>query len=497
MSTNNYSRRDFIKNTAMVGAGFTIVPSLAVSGLGHTAPSDKLNIVGIGVGGKGHANLLAMSNENVIGLCDVDWKYSAGCFDSFPMAKKYYDWRKMFDELGDSIDGVMVATADHTHAIVAATAISMGKHVYCQKPLTHSVYESRLLTRLAAKHRVATQMGNQGNSGDGVRELCEWIWNGEIGEINEVHTWTNRPIWPQGLMRPTENMTPADTLNWDLFIGPAAMRPYNEIYTPWNWRGWWDFGTGAFGDMACHVMDPVYQALKLGYPDTIDGSSTLLNIESAPHAEKVKFRFPARKDLDKVKMPEADVYWYDGGLFPDRPENMEDGEKFLNDGMGGCMFIGSRDTLMCDTGGFNPRLLSGRKPEVKPYLRRIPKAIGYVDGPHEQEWTRACKETPESRVEGTANFAYAGPFNEMVLLGVLAVRLQGLNKTLKWDAENMKFTNISDNETFRVVTSDDFKVVEGHPHFETKYATLNALEVANEYIRHTYRDGWRLPDMPT
>ena len=496
MESIDHSRRNFIKKSAMATAGFTIVPSLVVSGLGHIAPSDKMNIVGIGVGGKGHANLLAMKKENIIGLCDVDWKYSQPCFDSFPKAKKFWDWREMFNELGDSIDGVMVATADHTHAIVASTAITMGKHVYCQKPLTHSVYESRLLTKLAAKHRVATQMGNQGNSGDGVRELCEWVWNGEIGEIKEVHTWTNRPIWPQGLMRPTEVMATPNKLNWDLFIGTAPERPYNEIYTPWNWRGWWDFGTGAFGDMACHVMDPAYQALKLGYPDTIEGSSTLLNTESAPQAEKVKFHFPARPKMDNVAMPDVDVYWYDGGLFPDRPANMPDGEKFLNDGMGGCMFIGSKDTLMCDTGGFNPRLLSGRKPKVKPYLRRIPKALGYVDGPHEQEWIRACKENPDSREESSANFSYAGPFNEMVLLGVLAVRLQSLNKTLKWDAENMKFTNISESDKLRVVTSDDFKVVDGHPHFETKYVTLNALETATEYIRHTYRGGQKLPAMP-
>ena len=281
------SRREFLKKATITSAGLSILPSVVVSGLGHKAPSDKLNIVGIGVGGKGHPNLMAMNSENIIGLCDVDWKYAKQCFNDFSKAKRYYDWRKMFDELGKSIDGVMVATSDQTHAIIAATALTMGKHVYCQKPLTHSIYESRLLTNLAAKHKVATQMGNQGNSGDGVRQVCEWIWNGEIGEIKEVHSWTNRPIWPQGLQRPAEKMTPPDTLNWDLFIGPAPERPYNEIYTPWNWRGWWDFGTGAFGDMACHILDPVYHALRLKYPDSVSGSSTLLNTESAPQAEKV------------------------------------------------------------------------------------------------------------------------------------------------------------------------------------------------------------------
>ena len=391
----------------------------------------------------------------------------------------------------------MVATADHTHAMIAATALTMDKHVYCQKPLTHSIYESRLLTKLAEKHKVATQMGNQGNSGHGVRQVCEWIWNGEIGEIREAHAWTNRPIWPQGLQRPKDVMTPPDKLNWDLFIASAPMRPYNEIYTPWNWRGWWDFGTGAFGDMACHILDPVYQALKLGYPEAISGSSTLLNTESAPQAEKVVFAFPEREKFDKQKMPEVELHWYDGGLMPDRPGLVPDDVSLMNDGMGGCLFVGSKDTLICDTGGFNPKLISGRIPDVNPYLRRIEGAIGYVDGPHEQDWIRACKESPENRIEGTANFAYAGPFNETVLLGVLAIRLQGLSKTLKWDGENMKITNISSNEELKVVDVDEFKVVDGHPHFNTQYITLNALEAANEYIKHNYREGWSLPEMPT
>ena len=496
MNVIRSSRRKFVKQAAAVAAGFTIVPSFTVSGLGHKAPSDKMNIVGVGIGGKGHPNLVAMNTENIIGLCDVDWKYAKRCFDEFPEAKQYYDWRKMFDELGDSMDGVMVATADHTHATVASHAMVMGKHVYCQKPLTHSIYESRLLTKLAGKYKVATQMGNQGNSGDGVNQVCEWIWKGEIGEIREVHAWTNRPIWPQGLQRPAGQMNVPETLNWDLFIGPAPMRPYHEIYTPWNWRGWWDFGTGAFGDMACHILDPVYRALNLAFPDSISGSSTLLNTESAPQAEKVKFSFPARSRKGKVKMPAVDVYWYDGGLLPDRPKGLNDGESLLSDTMGGCLFVGTKDTLLCDTGGFHPRLLYGRVPDVEPYLRRIPGAIGYVDGPHEQDWIRACKESPENRLEGNSNFAYSGPFNEMVLLGVLAIRLQGLNKTLQWDAEAMEFTNISANEGFKVVTTDEFKVIDGHPHFNTEYTSLNAVEMAKEYIRHSYREGWGLPDMP-
>lgn len=393
------SRRDFIKNTAAATAGISIIPNFAVAGLGYKAPSDKLNIVGVGVGGKGHPNLLGMNTENIIGLCDVDWRYSERCFNEFPKAKRYWDWRKMFDELGDSVDGVMVATADHTHAIVAATALTMDKHVYCQKPLTHSIYESRLLTKLAEKHKVATQMGNQGNSGHGVREVCEWIWNDEIGEIKEVHAWTDRPIWPQGLERPVQAMTTPDTLDWDKFIGPAPMRPFHEVYTPWNWRGWWDFGTGAFGDMACHVLDPVYQSLKLGYPEKVKGSSTAINTESPPQAETVEFVFPARDKYKKVDMPRVKVYWYDGGLLPNVSDLVPEGENLMEDGLGGCLFVGTKDTLICGCGGFNARLGSGRRPKVSPYLRRIEGAVGYVDGPHEQDWIRACKESPENRIE--------------------------------------------------------------------------------------------------
>ncbi|MFH6602804.1 Gfo/Idh/MocA family protein [Maribacter algicola] len=491
------SRRKFIKKTTAAGICISIVPSHVISGLGHKPPSDTLNIVGVGVGGKGFNNLNAMDTENIIGLCDIDWNYGQKCFDAFPKAKKYYDWRKMFDELGDSMDAVMVATADHTHAAISATALTMDKHVYCQKPLTHSVYESRLLTKLAERYNGATQMGNQGNSGDGVRQLCEWVWNGEIGEVVEAHAWTDRPIWPQGLERPKTAMEIPKNFDWDLFIGPAPMCPYHEIYTPWNWRGFWDFGTGAFGDMACHVMDPIYRALKLKYPEAISGSSTTVNTESAPNAEKVRFDFPEREALEKVKMPPVKVHWYDGGFLPDRPDLLDDGVPMIRDGLGGCLLVGTKDTLICDCGGFNPRLLSGRLPEVAPYLKRIPGAVGYIDGPHEQDWIRACKESPENRTNGSASFDYSGPFNEMVLLGVLAIRLQGLNKTLKWDGENMKFTNIGANETMQVVEKFGFEMVNGSPTWNVERKEFNALESATEFICHTYQNGWSLPEMPS
>ena len=232
-NSKNLTRRSFIGRTGAVAAGLTIVPGSVISGMGHMSPNDKLNIAVVGVGGMGNSNMRAVAGtENIVALCDVDWGYSKKIFDANPNAKHYWDWRKMYDEMGKSIDAVIVATADHTHAIIAATAMEMGKHAYVQKPLTHSVYESRLLTKLAAKNKVATSMGNQGSSGEGVNLTVEWLQAGEIGEVTKVEAFTDRPIWPQGLNRPAKGEWVPDTLNWDLFIGPAQMRPYHSIYTP-------------------------------------------------------------------------------------------------------------------------------------------------------------------------------------------------------------------------------------------------------------------------
>jgi len=489
---NSISRRSFIGKTSAVAAGLTIVPSSVVSGLGHTAPSDKLNVAGIGIGGMGNHNLKELAKtENIVAVCDVDWGYSKGAFANYPNAKKYWDFRKMYDEMGKSIDAVVIATADHTHAITAANAIDMGKHVYLQKPLTHTVYESRLLTKLAAKNKVATQMGNQGSSGEGVNKVIEWLKNGEIGEVTRVEAFTDRPIWPQGLNRPTEVMPVPDTLNWDLFIGPAKVRPYNSIYTPWNWRGWWDFGTGALGDMACHILHPVFAGLKLTYPTRVQGSSTLLLTDCAPNAQMVKLVYPKREKRSdyKIALPEVEVTWYDGGLEPMKPEGWPAG-KNMNDDGGGVIFHGTKDKLICGCYGKDPWLLSGRVPES-------PKTERRVEGTHEADWARACKEDPGSRVATKSDFAEAGPFNEMVVMGVMAVRLQALNKELEWDGEKMQFTNISDDETLKIVTEDKFSITDGHPTFKTVYTDpLNAKEFANEMIKHTYRDGWSLPDMP-
>jgi hypothetical protein len=493
--SKNITRRKFIGTTGALAAGLTILPSSVIGGCARISPSDKLNIAVVGIGGMGNSNLKAVRDtENIVALCDVDWGYSKHVFDENPTAKQYYDWRKMYDEMGKSIDAVIVATADHSHCIVASTAMTMGKHVYVQKPLTHSVYESRLLTKLAKKHKVATQMGNQGSSGEGVNLTVEWIQNGEIGEITKVEAFTDRPIWPQGLNRPSKEEPIPETLKWDLFIGPAPTRPYNSIYHPWNWRGWWDFGTGALGDMACHIMHPIFKSLKLKYPVKVQGSSTLLLTDCAPHAQMVKLTYPERvaPEGSKIQYPQVEVTWYDGGIQPPKPAGWPAG-KDMNDDGGGVIFHGTKDTLICGCYGKDPWLLSGRVPSVPPTERRLPEKIS-----HEMDWVRACKESPASRIPSKSDFAEAGPFNEMVVMGVLAVRLQGLNKELEWEGEKMEFTNINDTENLKICIEDGFSIKDGHPTFDKKWTdpALNAKQFAAEMIKHNYRTGWSLPKMP-
>ena len=471
----NITRRGFIQSSSAAAAGFMIVPPNAIAGLGHKAPSDKLNIAGIGIGGMGRGNLERMSGENIVALCDVDWGVGRNnvpkVFETYPKAARFKDWRKMFDEKAKDIDAILVATSDHNHAGPSAHGITLGKHVYCQKPMTHSVYESRLLTKLAAKYKVATQMGNQGSSAEGVRLASEWIWNGEIGEVKSVEAYTNRPIWPQGLKVPTETVAVPDTLNWDLFIGPAKMRAYNPAYHPWVWRGWWDFGTGALGDMACHVMHPIFTALKLQYPTHVIGSSTPLMPDSAPNAQIVHLTYPERKRPKgvKINLPEVKVTWYDGGLKPEFPMNWPADRKQDS----GVIFHGTKDSLICGEYGTDPILLSGRVPNVEKTLRRIEVS-------HEEDWIRACKESPENRIMSASDFSVSGPFNEMVVMGVLAVRLQSLNKVLHWDGPNMNFTNITADDKLRISRNE----------------TTSAKDFAAELIKHTYHNGFTLPDMP-
>ena len=414
------SRRDFMSGAAAVAA-FTIVPRHVLGGPRRVAPSEKLNIAAIGSGGMGGGNTSACRSENIVALCDVDDNRASGTFKKFPRAKKYRDFRKMLDKQKD-IDAVIVATPDHTHAVAAMAAMRRGKHVYVQKPLTRTVYEARMLTEAARKYKVATQMGNQGHSREGVRLICEWIWDGAIGPVREVNAWTNRPIWPQGIDRPKDKHDVPSTLDWDLWLGPAPNRPYHPCYLPFNWRGWWDFGCGALGDMACHLLDPVFSALKLGYPASVQACATKVNKETFPLASIVRYEFGARGD-----MPPAKLNWYDGGMKPPRPDELEPGRRMTS-----VVFIGDKGKLMCGEYGDNPRLIPESK--MKEY-KRPPKTLPRVKGSHEQNWIRACK----GGEPACSNFDYSGPFTEAVVMGNLAMRRVG--KKLLWDGKNMKVTN--------------------------------------------------------
>ncbi len=488
------SRRSFMKKMGLALAGMMVTPTIVPPSVfgkaaGRTAPSDKLNILGVGIGGRGAADLAAMETENIIGLCDVDWKYAGHIFDKYPKAKKYKDYRRMYDDMLKKADAVMVATADHTHAIIAAQAIEAGKHVYVEKPLTLYPYESRLLTNLAKKYRVATQMGNQGASSAGSRKAISMLRNGVIGEVTRIESFTNRPIWPQGMPVPTESMPVPSTLDWDAFIGPAKFRPYNSAYTPWNFRGWWDFGSGALGDMANHILQVPFKALELGYPSAVIGSSTMLMSDSCPSAEKITFRFPERDNLPRLALPACELVWYDGGLKPDLPIDMPKGRKF--DANGVSVLYGTKDTMVVGTYGYEPFLCSGREVDVPNVCREVP------GDNHQQDWIRACKEDPDYRVPCESDFQFAGPLNEMITMGVAAVRLQDLNQWLDWDGENMRFTNIPENATIRNVIEDKFQIHDGHPTFDRTYTEPeNARVYAERLIKPVYREGWKLPEMP-
>ena len=487
------SRREFLKKGSLAVAGMMIAPTIVPASVlgkkaGKKAPSDKLNILGVGIGGRGAADLAEMETENIIGLCDVDWKYAKHVFEKYPQAKAYNDYRKMYDELLSKADAVMVATADHTHAVIAADALVAGKHVYLEKPMTLYAYESRLLTKLAEKYQVATQQGNQGASGAGTRKALDWLWNGVIGEVTRIESFTNRPIWPQGMAAPTDKPAVPDTMNWEAFIGPAKYRDYHPSYTPWNFRGWWDFGSGALGDMANHILQVAFKGLNLNNPTDVIGSSTMLMSDACPTAQKITYRFPARPNLPHLALPECELTWYDGGLRPNLPFDIPKGKKF--DWNGALVFYGTKDIMVVGTYGNDPFLISGRDPQV-PAIERV------VTLSHQQDWIRACKESPENRVKSAADFCYSGPMNEVIVMGVAAVRLQELEQWLHWDAEQMRFTNIPADAKIRSVIEDKFNIKDGHPTFDRLYSEpVDANEYAASLIIPKYYNGYKLPDMP-
>lgn len=485
---DSLSRREFIGRTSVAAAGLIILPSHVIGGLGHTPPSDKLNIAAVGIGGKGKDNLANMVGQNIVALCDVDWDYAAEVFKIYPNAVRYKDFRKMLEKQKD-IDAVVIATPDHTHYLPAALAMEMGKHVYVQKPLTHSIWESRELARLARKYNVATQMGTEGHSYDAVRELTEIIHAGVIGEIREVHTWTNRPIWPQGLERPTEKVKVPKTLDWELFLGPAPYRPYHPVYTPWSWRAWWDFGTGALGDMGCHILDVPFYALKLGFPVSFEACSSPVNTDCAPHASRVEYTFPERDPLPNLPLPEVKLIWYDGGFMPPRIEELPDGELMGGWG-GGNLYVGSKGKIISEDYAGNFKVLpSDLVYDIPPTsIDRVPDhPLG--GGRHEMDWVRACKESPENRKKPASDFELAGPLTEMVVAGNLAIRLQGLRRKLEWDGANMKIKNIGAEEKLTLLTSyTNYQDGKWTPYYQEKTMEVNALETAEGWIDHKYRE---------
>jgi predicted dehydrogenase len=468
------SRRKFLKNMGLAAGGFIIVPR-HVLGRGFIAPSDKLNIAGIGAGGKGFSDLTEFAkspNVNIVAFADVDAGQAAQAQKRFQKAKLYVDFREMLQKEKDTIDAVSVSTPDHTHAVAAMAAMQMKKHVYVQKPLTHSVYEARMLTEAARRYRVVTQMGNQGGSGNGVRRMQELVQAGLIGEVTQVYAWTNRPVWPQGLPKPKGGDEVPKNLNWDLWLGPAPLTPYDaKAYHPFNWRGWWDFGTGALGDMACHILDPAYRILPIQYPNEVECSipnqftdawREAGHRDSCPPASIIHLNYVRTDGKGNIKLT-----WMDGGLLPQRPDELLPDEPMGN-WDGGILFIGTKGKILGDCYGDNPRLLPTRKmAEVE-----VPTSIQRVPEGHYIQWVNACIAGFDNARTSSA-FDFAGPFTESILIANLAIRSWMLQnpkmkgwadkylgrKKLLWDAAQMRITNFDE---------------------------------ANQFVNRPYRQGWSL-----
>ncbi len=436
------TRRAFLASattTAVLAAGCAGKPKLNTAGVvpRKISPNAKLNIACIGVGGMGGGDTMSCANQkelvNIVALCDVDDKKAEETFYKLPNAKRYKDYRKMLEEMDKEIDAVTVSTPDHTHAPAAYTAMMMGKHARVQKPLTHTIAEARLLARVAKETGVVTAMGNQGHSGDGVRELCEFLWSGAIGDVTEAHIWTDRPIWPQGIEKPLKEQKVPDTMDWNLWLGTAPDRPYNGGYAPFKWRGWWDFGCGAIGDMACHIMDPAFWSLHLGAAksytcEVVEQQG--MNRQTAPKKSVIKYVFPER-DTENGKMPAVTVFWYDGKMKPKMPEGIPADTK-LGDGDNGSLFIGTKGIATSGTYGGESRLLPDAL--MADYKRPAP-SIPRVEGENPYlHWIKACI----NNTTAMSDFSYAGPLTEVANMGNVAL-LAG--EKIEFDVASMKITN--------------------------------------------------------
>ncbi len=439
------SRRHFMGAAAAVAA-FTYVPKRVLGQAGGSSANNKLNIAGIGVGGQGAGDLRQVESENIAFLCDVDLNRAGGTIKRYPNAKVYRDFRVMLEKEARNIDAVVIGAPDHIHAPAAIMAMKMGKHVYCEKPMAHTIYEARRMTEVAKETGVVTQMGNQGHAGEGLRLYWEFINDGAIGTVREVHVWSDRagtaerPWWPQGIGRPTQTIPAPEHLDWDLWLGPAQWRPYAKFpngrggeatYAPFNWRGWWDFGCGAIGDMAVHNADPAFFALDLDAPTAVEAETSGVNDETLPIWNIIRFEFAAKGNRPAVKM-----VWYDGGKLPPRPDDLEEGR---NLGDNGILFIGDKGKLLGGSHAGVPRLIP--ESHMKEY-GRPPKTLPRSPG-HQKEWIEACKAgKPEDAKSG---FWYAGPFTEALLVGNLAVRLQ---KRIEWDAAKLRSPNCPEADNY-------------------------------------------------
>jgi len=448
MPDRTLTRRTFLMGSAVAVAGCAASPRVAR----RISPNERLNVASVGAGGRASGHIMrAGQTENVVALCDVDEQTAKNMFNRFVPARKYADYREMFDEMAGEIDAVIVATPDHHHAPAAMAAIELGIHVYCEKPLTYSVAESRALARAAARYGVVTHMGNQGNSSDDVRRSCEMIWDGAIGAVREVHCWSDRPgsYWAYGGGAPLPEKPIPPTMAWDLWLGPAPVRPYNPGYAPDDWRGWWDFGCGALGDMGCHIMDTPNWTLLLTAPERVEVVDQEGTTEQCcPKRCTLKYSFPERragtyipalgKELDRT-LPPVTLYWYDGGNMPDFPEDIPAEEL---PGSNGSLLVGEKGYLVAGGNGQDSRLApAARFADYKapdPYLPRVPGGQDF-NAAHRDVWLAACK----SGEKTSADFAYAGPFTEWVLLGNAALRA---GEPIEWDSGRMRIKSMRDDE---------------------------------------------------